>query len=750
MRARGLLVSVWRRRRPVGRTLIGALAVALAVLGLAAGPSPAAEAAPLPPLALAWGSNSSGQLGNGATASSSVPVKADLPPGVRVTAVSGGFGHSLALTSSGHVYAWGSGTSGQLGNGTTANSRVPVEVHLPQGVTATAIAAGFTHSLAVTSTGQVYAWGSNSFGELGDGNTSTRESVPVRVDLPDGVKVTAVAAGRHSLARTSDGRVYAWGYGLDGALGNGSFAVNSNRPLLVGPLEDVTGIAAAEFSSYALTSTGQVYSWGQNNFGQLGTGNTVRQSTPVSVQLPALSQDETVTRIASANNRHALALTSDGRVLAWGKNEDGQLGIGNSTDSHVPVFVHLPYGVKATAIAAGGTITPGHSLALTSDGRVLAWGSGSSGQLGNEATADSHLPEFVHLPHGVKVTAIAGGGTHSLAIAEGPLVDVTKSGPASFSASGEELTYFYVIRDLGNAPLTDVTVEDSKAGRVDCPDSTLEMNESETCEVTYTTDHADVAARQIVNRATLAGDVTPGIRVSFFSNQVTVPLEERPYVQVAKIGPASFAGPNEELTYDYQVHNLGDVPLTEVRVTDSRAGAVSCPDARLPLGGSEDCRVTYTTTPADVAARRIVNTATLSGITPAGVRLSFHSNEVTVPFEERPQVQVAKTGPGGFTAAGQTLTYGYAIRNLGNVALRDVTLTDSRAGSVSCPDTTLPLNGSETCTARYLTTRADVRAGRAVNTATLSGVTRAGTRLAFTSNQVIVPLKKTPEVPVTG
>src|SRR5450756_2579326 len=262
--------------------------------------------------AWAWGDNGFGQLGNGTTTNSSTPVAVSLPAGTTVTAIAGGGFHSLALTSSGQVLAWGYNFNGQLGNGTTADSSIPVAVSLPSGTTVTAIAGGGQHSLALTSAGQVLAWGYNSDGELGNG-TTTNSSTPVAVSLPSGTTVIAIAGGgQHSLALTSSGQVLAWGFNYSGQLGNGT------------------------------TSTTGCFCI----------------STPVAVSLPS---GTTVTAIAGGGS-HSLALTSNGQVLAWGYNGEGELGNGTTTiQSNTPVAVSLPSGTTVTAIAGGFS----HSLALT-------------------------------------------------------------------------------------------------------------------------------------------------------------------------------------------------------------------------------------------------------------------------------------------------------------------------------------------------------------------------------------------------
>jgi alpha-tubulin suppressor-like RCC1 family protein len=402
----------------------GTVLAAIAATGLYLA-SPAAASAAQPPAAvptttpqagtaLAWGDNTFGQLGTGTTGGiSSTPVAVHLPTGMQVTAVAASSAFSLALTSAGSVLAWGDNSYGELGDGRTASSSTPVPVDLPAGTHVTAIAAGSGFSLALTSTGGVLAWGYNNFGQLGNDRTAS-SSTPVPVDLPAGTHVTAIAAGdMGGLALTSTGGVLAWGYNTSRQLGNGSTATDSLIPV---PVDlpagvHVTAIAGGDFFSLALTSTGNVLAWGANGNGELGTGGTGGvKSTPVTVHLPA---GVTVTAVAAGVD-YGLALTSAGRVLAWGDNYYDELGTGTTTvDSPAPVPVDLPTGTQVTAVTAGYD----HSLALTSAGRVLAWGTNGSGQLGDHGTANSPVPIPVDLPAGTSVTAVSAGGDNSLAVA---------------------------------------------------------------------------------------------------------------------------------------------------------------------------------------------------------------------------------------------------------------------------------------------------------------------------------------------
>jgi alpha-tubulin suppressor-like RCC1 family protein len=411
----------------------------------------------------AWGANYYGELGNTTTPDkTAVPVPVQLPAGATATAVAAGQDDSLALASDGAVYAWGEGFSGQLGNGSAGNGSTmdgagPTRVQFPAGASPTAIASGGLHSLALASDGTAYAWGANFDGELGTGGTVSSH-VPVPVQFPAGVTPTAISAGQyHNLALGSDGALYAWGDNTWGQLGNGGEKVNGCTCSAVPtPVHLPTGVTATVISagydySLALGSNGNVYAWG----GASENGHPESTPVPVQVQLPtgvnvstvvaggsfslALGSDGTVyawgandpmparvqfpagvTATAISAGGDGLALGSNGTVYAWGSNAYGELGNGSSAAySSVPVPVQLPAGVTATAIAAGSS----HNLALGSDGNVYAWGLNYEGALGNGKSGyeeSSGVPVRVQLPAGVTVTAIAAGWEHSLAITTAP------------------------------------------------------------------------------------------------------------------------------------------------------------------------------------------------------------------------------------------------------------------------------------------------------------------------------------------
>ena len=361
--------------------------------------------------ALAWGDGANGQLGNGKTTDRLLPSPVQLPPRTKITDVRAGCFHTVALTSTGTVLAWGSNNLGQLGNGTTTNSTTPVKVKLPAGVKITQVRAGCFDSLALTSTGQVLAWGGNQEGQLGNG-TTVDSDIPVHVSLPAGTTVTGIAAGdAHSLARTNTGQMLAWGFNPEGQLGDGTTVDrHSPVPVALPAGVTVTGIAAGEFHSLAITSTGGALAWGFNVEGELGNGTSQSSDVPVPVSLPV----GTTVKAVIAGCEHSLAITSTGQVLAWGSDLFGELGNGTTGDgSTTPVSASLPPGTTVKAIRAGCE----HSLALTTGAQVLAWGLGDNGRLGNGGTASSDVPALVKLPAGTVPTAVGAGPTASVSFA---------------------------------------------------------------------------------------------------------------------------------------------------------------------------------------------------------------------------------------------------------------------------------------------------------------------------------------------
>ncbi len=353
--------------------------------------------------------------------------------------ISGGQHHTLALKSDNTVLAWGQGAFGQLGTSNLNNSPTPVAVSGAKNTNIVAVSAGGFYSLALKTDGSLISWGDNTHGQLGNNLQGSINSTSVPVDVGVTFKFTSIATGtNHSLALRDDGNVYSWGDNRDKQLGN--TAPNNTTPTLVPGTSNTVAIAAGEKHSLALKSDGTILAWGSDDFGQLGdnAAGGVSSTTPVPVQ------DATNIVAIAAGRSFSLALKSDGTLLAWGANFSGELGDGSSTDRTTPVAVGGSNSNNIVAIAAGLN----HSVALKKDGTVLTWGSDEKGQLGDGTPlADKSTPTVVG--GATNIVAIAAGGLHSLALkSDGKMFswgDDTEGQLGNGVTTGDQLTPIDVI-----------------------------------------------------------------------------------------------------------------------------------------------------------------------------------------------------------------------------------------------------------------------------------------------------------------
>lgn len=319
----------------------------------------------------AWGSNASGQLGDGGTASRAAPM----PAGVSgVVATAAGDHHSLALRADGTVWAWGRNADGALGDGSTTDRSVPQPV--PGLDRVVSIAAGGGRSFAVRADGTVWAWGENGTGALGIG-TLTNATTPTQVGVGSAGfgSIIRVAAGRaHTLALRVDGKVFQFGAVLPTTPATTGPQV---RPSAIDELKNVSMIAAGDQLSVALDVNGAVWSWGQNDRGQLGLPNTARRAVPTRVteQSDGLPMPPVLRIDAGAD--FVLARVVDGSMLAWGAGDGGQLGTGDQADRAAPTRV-VAFAQPLRSIAAGAR----HGVGELFDGSLSAWGLNDAGQLG--------------------------------------------------------------------------------------------------------------------------------------------------------------------------------------------------------------------------------------------------------------------------------------------------------------------------------------------------------------------------------
>ncbi len=338
----------------------------------------------------AWGDNEFGQLGDGTVTSRSYPDPVfGLTNAIDIAA---GKDHALAIRADANrtVVAWGRNDAGQLGDGTLDDRAQPVEVAGLMG--ATHVVAGDRHSLALTKEGRVLAWGDNTHGQLGDGSTISALT-PIEVQgLPEGV--VAIAAGRcHSLALTAKhGEVWAWGCNDSGQLGTGTFESSSTPAPVFATMRTIAAGGAHSLALEPLSgggADGSVFEWGAR-YGLPPETSPVHVMEDGGCGEGGCTVDPMVNAIAaSAGGAHALALKNNGVVRAWGANARGQAGTGSGEDDENPA-AQLEL-ADVASLSAGSE----HSLASTADGTVYAWGANESGQVGDWTTEDRPLPEAI-------------------------------------------------------------------------------------------------------------------------------------------------------------------------------------------------------------------------------------------------------------------------------------------------------------------------------------------------------------------
>ncbi len=507
--------------------------------------------------------------------------------------VSGGYDHSLAATADGAVYAWGYNGYYQLGIGDGGyNSYYDYPMHVvvpgpcpaasPGGSGApvpgacgyltgvTAVAAGYTHSIALKGDGTVYAWGYNGDGQVGNGTTDGNYyDRPVQVVGAGGVGfltgITAIAAGEYNgYALRNDGTVWAWGNNDNGELGNNNATGDSGSPVQVlGPggvgfLTGITAIAAPDDGSHALAlrNDGTVWAWGNNGDGELGDGTSTSRSTPVQVVSAGDSGFLTGVKGIAAGTYHSLALMTDGSVYAWGYNGYGQLGNNDNTfsNSYKPVQVRGVNGVGTLSGIAQIAAGEEQSVALTTDGRVVSWGEGDDGEMGNGYDFYYNLvPVAARNGFGpgplTGISFIDAGGYHTLAIASATATpSVTALAFGNQTVGTTSAAKAVTITNGGSGPLTITGTTITGANAADFAQNggcagTIQAGGSCTVNVTFTP--AAINARTAtLSFATNAGQVD----VALTGTGVAVPVTT--YTVTASASGSGTVTPNGTTNYN--------------------------------------------------------------------------------------------------------------------------------------------------------------------------------------------------------
>lgn len=428
-----------------------AAAVALSAAAMVSLHLPAAHADPLPEdrgrmtPGFVWGYNNQGALGSGTVARAKTPIAVALPAGT--VKLAGGVGFTIALTKAGTVFAWGDSRWGQLGNGSVARRLTAVQVKIPGRVTR--IDAAGDHAIAATSDGRVYAWGRNTFGQLGDGTTTNR-STPVRARIPGGNRITAVAAGAtHTLAVTNRGQVLAWGRNNRGQL-DGAPGVSRSTPTSVAlpGSPRVSAVSSGESHTVALTTTGRVVTWGT----AAGTPEAAARPTDQAAGPRTMSLPGGRATAIDTGTGHTVVLTSSARLYTWGDNSHGQLGDGTTTDRIT--LTPIPTLGTVRSISTAGH----HSIAIDRRGHVWTWGDNNFGQSAGGGVTGSKLPTILGALRGAHVSSVAAAEYHTaVTVTRGPLTSLRLDPARKTVKPGQHLSYTVTGVDVFGNPVATFT-----------------------------------------------------------------------------------------------------------------------------------------------------------------------------------------------------------------------------------------------------------------------------------------------------
>jgi alpha-tubulin suppressor-like RCC1 family protein len=327
-----------------------------------------------------WGRNDLGQLGRGFTSPSESPGA--VPALGEVTLMAAGFEHTCAWD--GVLRCWGDNSFGMLGRGTREASPNPVAV-MGLSPPVVSVAGGGSHTCAALDTGEVWCWGDNARGQLANSSSEMRAR-PTRAASLQGPAVEVVTGQYHTCARLRSGDVSCWGQATFGTLGDGT-VTNRAAPGLVPLRAAAVDLASTDNHACVALDDGSAWCWGYNDQGQLGDATRTNRASPVPV---AGVRDA---RLVATGRDHTCAALRDGSVRCWGGNGHGQLGDGTTTRRASPVTV-VGLDAPAVAIAAGTAFT----CAALEDGRVMCWGANDEGQLGVGVSDDHLTPVEVPLP----------------------------------------------------------------------------------------------------------------------------------------------------------------------------------------------------------------------------------------------------------------------------------------------------------------------------------------------------------------
>ena len=419
---------------------------------------------------LCWGYGGNGQLGQGNYTNTNTPQTVVDINGLGalsgIKQINLGGDHSCALKIDGRILCWGNGTDGQLGHGSNEKSNIPVEVRSKEGEVLMGfeqVSSGENHTCALKYNGEVLCWGKGSDGRLGNADSGNKSSNNPVQAIASGAEQVGVGK-YHSCALMGNGKVYCWGRGNNGQLGNNSYR-SSNIPKVVkgmngkGVLSGITQISGGRFHTCALSQNSKIFCWGNGENGRLGNGSYQESKIPTLVvtrnsgTIPFKREKKNNNKKISVGDNYACAIKSNKQILCWGYRTLGQLGDGKNSKSRTPVVVVNANGsgplTQMKQISSG----PSHTCATKVRGGVLCWGSGQDGQLGHGEYEDSNIPVFVKNLDGIKdlrgTQQVSAGYEHACALKNNRTVLCWGRGSSGTLGNGTKETSSIPVRVVG-------------------------------------------------------------------------------------------------------------------------------------------------------------------------------------------------------------------------------------------------------------------------------------------------------------
>lgn len=320
--------------------------------------------------------------------------------------------NSFALTEGGELFAWGRNDSGQLGLGDTTDRKLPEKVDLDEKIIG--VAAGSYHTLVFSETGKVFSWGRNTNGQLGLGDNANY-TTPQDITAQFGIeKVVQISAGEYSsYAISESGKVYSFGGNLYGQLGDGT-SIDKNTPQEISANfggQTVKSISSGWYHVMAMSDSDNIFAWGLGQNGRLGNGSTLNVAIPANI---TANFGGAHIKAISPNGNHSTAISEDGKFFAWGHNSYGQLGAGDTTTRSLPFLVNNFGGESISKIFRAYD----NSIAISDSGKIYSWARNQYGQVGDGTNIDKNLPQDISSAFTNRVIEMVGGGRHMLALTD--------------------------------------------------------------------------------------------------------------------------------------------------------------------------------------------------------------------------------------------------------------------------------------------------------------------------------------------